>query len=108
MTEKANGRAPGKDIATVDRFKRNPSMDAASQRKRLVELLRASAQTTYSLRAKGISHPAARVRELITHGFKIATSLVTAADSDGYLHARVALYTLRAEPNRQKPGGRNA
>ncbi len=97
-TKNAKGRAPGKDSAapkTTDANDRDMSSEA--QRKRVLEYLRASAQTTYSLRAKGISHPAQRVKELIALGHQITSHSVSAVDSDGYLHVRVARYSLEGE-----------
>jgi len=71
-------------------------MSPAAQRARVISLLRAAAQTTYSLRARGISHPAMRVKELVSAGYVIRSARVTAVDSDGYAHKRVALYSLDA------------
>lgn len=70
------------------------STSTAAQRARVLELLKTSPQTTYSLRAKGISHGAARVMELRQSGYSISSTLVNAVDSDGYTHVGVALYSL--------------
>ncbi|WP_175787099.1 helix-turn-helix domain-containing protein [Burkholderia anthina] len=75
----------------------NKDMSTAAQRARVLEHLRAGSQTTYSLRRHGISHPAQRVRELILAGHVISSSPVTAIDSDGFAHRKVALYTLVKE-----------
>ncbi|WDD95747.1 helix-turn-helix domain-containing protein [Burkholderia sp. FERM BP-3421] len=75
----------------------NKDMSTAAQRARVLEYLRAGSQTTYSLRRHGISHPAQRVRELILIGHVISSSPVTAIDSDGFAHRKVALYTLVKE-----------
>jgi hypothetical protein len=69
-------------------------MSAAAQCKRVLEYLKAGSQSTYSLRSKGISHPAMRIKELIKLGFRIASGRVTAVDSDGFSHHGVALYEL--------------
>jgi hypothetical protein len=69
-------------------------MSAAAQCKRVLEHLEAGPQTTYSLRARGISHPAQRIKELIQLGYRIASGRVTAIDSDGFSHANVALYAV--------------
>lgn len=80
--------------------RKEQDMSAQAQRKRVLEYLRASPQTTYSLRAHGISHPAQRVRELIVmDGYLIDSSPVTAIDSDGFMHRGVALYSLGGEPD---------
>jgi len=104
-TPNGKGRDSGKS-ATQKTTTRNDSrqasrkeqdMTASAQRKRVLEYLRASPQTTYSLRAHGISHPAQRVRELIAEGHPITMHPVTAVDSDGFEHCRVAMYSLPGE-----------
>lgn len=79
------------------------STSTAPQRVRALELLKIAPQTTYSLRKKGISHPAQRLKELIQDGYPITKTTVTAVDSDGYTHVGVALYALEksAEPIRE-------
>jgi hypothetical protein len=109
MTARNNkGRDSGKSATprktTGNDSKQKPArlqdMSSAAQRKRVLEYLRASPQTTYSLRAHGISHPAQRVRELICiDGYLINSDPVVAVDSDGYRHSRVALYSLGGEPD---------
>jgi Helix-turn-helix domain len=76
----------------------NKDMSAPAQRRRVLEFLRASPKTTYQLRARGISHPAQRIRELIVSGYVISSSMVTAYDSDGFEHRNVARYELLCEP----------
>ncbi|MFM0031188.1 helix-turn-helix domain-containing protein [Paraburkholderia madseniana] len=94
-TTNKKGRNPGKDATQDTTTKVNhKDMSAAAQRQRVLEYLRASPQTTYSLRARGISHPAQRVKELIARGYQIASHPVMAVDSDGYMHCRVARYSL--------------
>lgn len=68
--------------------------DSEAQRARLVELLKIGPQTTYSLRKHGIAQCATRVFEWRKAEYQITTFPVTAVDSDGYSHVRVALYTL--------------
>jgi Helix-turn-helix domain len=109
MTTRNNkGRDSGKSATprttTENDSKQRPvkaqDMSASAQRKRVLEFLRASPQTTYSLRSRGISHPAQRVRELILiDGYLINSNPVVAVDSDGYRHCRVALYSLGGEPD---------
>lgn len=72
------------------------STSTVTQRERALELLKISAQTTYSLRRKGISHPAQRLKELISDGYLITSTRVNAVDSDGYTHIGVAMYLLEA------------
>lgn len=91
------GRNPCQD-ATQKTAKRNDKdMSASAQRQRVLAHLRAAPQTTYSLRARGISHPAQRVLELIRLGHQITSHPVTAVDSDGFLHRNVAQYILEGE-----------
>lgn len=97
-SKKGKGRNSGKSATQKTSKPDDKDMSAAAQRQRVVSYLRAGSQTTYSLRKRGISHPAMRVKELIARGYVIDSSPVTAIDSDGYAHNRVALYTLIAEP----------
>lgn len=76
---------------------KHEDMSAAAQSRRVLKYLRASPKTTYWLRAKGISHPAQRVKELIAEGHQISMHPVTAIDSDGFMHRGVAMYTLEGE-----------
>lgn len=109
MTTRNNkGRVPRKNAApkkttgneSKPTVRKEQDMSATAQRARVLEFLRASPQTTYSLRAHGISHPAQRVRELICiDGYLINSDPVVAVDSDGYRHSRVALYSLGGEPD---------
>jgi hypothetical protein len=69
-------------------------MSINAQCKRVLELLRSGPQTTYSLRAHGISHPAQRIIDLEDQGFCFDSGRVSAVDSDGYLHRGVAIYAL--------------
>lgn len=87
-----------KSQSSAESKRNDKDMSTAAQRRRVVTYLRSAPQTTYSLRARGISHPAARVRELIARGYLISSDPVTAYDSDGYEHRGVALYTLLSGP----------
>lgn len=82
--------------STGSRILRSRSGNTEDQRALALGLLKTSPQTTYSLRAKGISHSGARIMELRKLGYPIVTTPVTTVDSDGYSHARVALYSLEA------------
>jgi hypothetical protein len=93
--------APGQGKATFRNTKPvqykailSRSTSTEDQRARLLELLKISPQTTYSLRSHGIAQCAARIFELRKDGYPITTSTVTAVDSDGYSHINVALYCL--------------
>ncbi|MEM5459656.1 helix-turn-helix domain-containing protein [Paraburkholderia phytofirmans] len=93
-TNNEKGRNSGKSATQKTTKSNHRDMSAAAQCKRVLDYLKADGQTTYSLRAKGISHPAQRVKELIQQGFRIYSHRVTAVDSDGYSHANVARYSL--------------
>lgn len=69
------------------------------QYKRIIEALRLRPQTSYDLRRLGIYQAPARIKELRDKfDYSITTDLTVIVDRDGYHHARVALYTLVAEP----------
>jgi DNA-directed RNA polymerase specialized sigma54-like protein len=93
---------PGRGKAT-SRKKRQPNYKAISSRStatsdqhaRVLELLRIADQTTYNLRAHGIAQCATRVYELKAQGYPITKTIVSAVDSDGYMHVGVALYSLK-------------
>ncbi|WP_430226825.1 helix-turn-helix domain-containing protein [Paraburkholderia tropica] len=82
---------------TRERTKRSDN-SLAAQRATVLSMLRNAPRDTYRLRAAGISHPAARVRELIAHGYRIESSRITIADEFGFLHRGVAYYALASEP----------
>lgn len=95
MTAKnETGRDPCQDATQKTARPHDKDMSASAQRRRVLEHLRGAPQTTYSLRARGISHPAQRVLELIRLGHQITSHLVTAVDSDGFMHRGVAQYIL--------------
>lgn len=87
---------PLKSDSTTSRILNSKSSRTEAQRARVLELLKISPQTTYTLRAKGLSHCAARIMELRKRGYLIVTSRVTTVDSDGYSHSGVAMYSLEA------------
>ncbi|WP_086383370.1 helix-turn-helix domain-containing protein [Caballeronia sordidicola] len=106
-TTNNKGRDSGKS-ATPRKTTKNDSkqkrsrlqdMSLAAQRLFVLNSLRKSGKHTYWLRAKGCSHPAARVMELISLGYQIISYRVTAVDSDGYMHRGVAMYELVGEPD---------
>ena len=99
--KKTKGAAPRKENAP-SKNKLPPNYKAISSRStatsdqhvRVLELLRIANQTTYNLRAHGIAQCATRIYELKALGYRITKTTVTAVDSDGYMHAGVALYSL--------------
>lgn len=76
------------------------ALDNEAQIALSLKMLRLAKRSTYEMRAAGISHPAGLVRELRGRGFVIETHLVTAVDSDSFMHQRVAYYELIGEPAR--------
>jgi len=96
-TTNEKGRDSGKSATPKTTALNSRDMSSEAQRKRVLEHLRASPKTTYNLRALGISHPAARVRELVARGHRIRTERITAVDSDNYTHHGVARYVLLSE-----------
>lgn len=80
-----------------------PSIKAAgskaAQRVLCMRLLSIRPRHTYELRQLGISHPAARIQELIEQGELISSSRITTVDGDGFLHRGVALYSLSVGVN---------
>ncbi|WP_175796576.1 helix-turn-helix domain-containing protein [Burkholderia anthina] len=84
------------DSKTASTKPQDMSLDAL--RKMVLDALRMGPRHTYWFRARGCSHPAARVMELIAMGYKIVSYRVTAVDSDGYSHHGVAMYELIDDP----------
>lgn len=80
---------------------KSKSTSTEAQHAKLLELLRQGPQTTYSLRKHGIPQCAARIFHLRAVGHVITTEKVTAIDSDGFTHVRVARYTLIKEASSQ-------
>ena len=66
----------------------------AAQRVLCMRLLAIRPRHTYELRRLGISHPAARILDLIEQGQPITSSRVTTVDGDSCPHRDVALYSL--------------
>ncbi|VWB88185.1 hypothetical protein BLA6993_05493 [Burkholderia lata] len=93
-SNKDKGRNPCQGATQKTSKVNHRDMSAAAQCKRVLEYLKADGQTTYSLRSKGISHPAQRIKELVRLGYQICSHRVSAVDSDGFLHANVARYSL--------------
>jgi hypothetical protein len=77
----------------------------AAQRILCLHLLAMRDRHTYELRQLGISHPAARIQELIEQGEPITSSRITTVDGDGFLHRGVALYSLTTRTSLQ-PGAK--
>lgn len=103
MTASKNDNATGKGgevgISENSRDKFNARSTATkAQMDRLVELLRVRQRHTHELRMSGISHPAGRIQDLEALGFVIASDRTTTVDGDGFIHSRVAIYTIVSEP----------
>lgn len=75
------------------------STATAAQLHKLVNLLRLrDGWSTFELRRRGICHPAGRVQNLRDIGFNIDTDLGICVDDEGFVHERVAFYSLQGEP----------
>lgn len=74
------------------------STSTTAQLAKLLEMLRVQQRNTYECRSRGISHPAARVKDLIALGCVITSSRITTVDAAGFAHRNVALYSLLSEP----------
>lgn len=104
MTEKTKAAAPDQESAALAKQQsdskaiRSRSTSTDAQFARLVALLRTGPQTTYSLRKHGIAQTSSRIFDLRARGYVIHTELIDAYDSDGYLHTKVARYSLLQEP----------
>lgn len=102
--QKTKAAAPGQESAALAKQQadskaiRSRSTGTEAQFSRLIALLRTGPQTTYSLRKHGIAQTSSRIWDLRARGYIINTELVNAYDTDGYLHTRVALYSLVQEP----------
>lgn len=77
------------------------STSTAAQLTKALELLRRRQHHTYEFRARGISHPAARVKDLIARGYVITASRITTVDAESFEHRNVALYELVSEPSKE-------
>ena len=75
-----------------------------AQYARLLPMLRVRNCNTIELRRAGVMMPAARIKELNErHGFNIVTiDRVDLWDEWGFLHPRVAVYSLTREPDDQR------
>lgn len=66
-----------------------------AQRARILALLAVRPHNTEELRQAGVYQVATRIRELRDMGYDIQTSVrISLWDRDGFLHPRVAVYTL--------------
>lgn len=96
--EATTNRAQAPKQTKPQRQSSDKSTSTEAQIARLLHFIRRRSRSTYDLRSQGISHPAARVKDLMRRGYVIASDRITSVDSDGFTHQRVALYSLVAEP----------
>jgi hypothetical protein len=63
-------------------------------------MLRQGERSTFDFRKAGVIHPAMRIKELNEKfGFQIPrVDLRDLWDADGFMHKRIAVYALMAEP----------
>ena len=71
-----------------------------AQYARIITMLRQGERSTIELRRAGVIHPAMRIKELNEKfGFQIPrVDLRNLWDEEGYMHKRIAIYALHAEP----------
>ncbi|HBF26026.1 MULTISPECIES: helix-turn-helix domain-containing protein [Nitrosomonas] len=73
-------------------------MDAETQKKAVLKLLRVKPMSTFELRNHGVAHPAGRIQELRKSGHVINTVLGDGVpDHRGLSHHNVARYVLVRE-----------
>lgn len=88
--------------ATIDvakaRILASRSTSKTAQLVKAAEMLSRRPHHTYEFRVCGISHPAARVKDLIARGYVITSSRITTVDAEAFVHRNVALYELVSEP----------
>ena len=99
--EKAVGvqvTAPTGDSESDKRKSSAKSTSKDAQIERMLALLQRGPRHTHELRRHGISHPAARVLDLVQRGWNIASDRISTVDSDGFTHNRVARYSLISKP----------
>lgn len=77
---------------------RSRSTETEAQEQRILAALRTGPKTTDDLRRLGIYQVSARIWSLRQQGNEIETALFDGYSADGYSHARMARYTLKAEP----------
>lgn len=76
------------------------SVATQAQYVRIIDMLRVGEKSTFDFRKAGVMSPAARIKELNDeHGYSIPTvARRDLYDAEGFMHPRVAVYALRAEP----------
>lgn len=77
------------------------SQTRSAQCAKALAMLRTAPRHTYDFRAAGVSHPAARIGELIDMGFCIEVARIDCTDSAGFFHHGVALYRLVSDVARE-------
>jgi hypothetical protein len=84
----------------------NPKSTATeAQYERVLTMLRTGPRNTMEFRRAGVMAPAARIKELNDeYGYAIPTvDRVDLWDEWGFKHARIAVYSLHAEPEMEGP-----
>lgn len=106
MTYTSKQKAPGLQSEGFDintskpRHSNAKSTATEAQYRRIVRMLRTGDKSTFDFRKAGVMAPAARIKELNdNHGAYIPTVAQRDMwDEEGYLHPRVAIYSLVDEP----------
>lgn len=87
-----------KGASSITSCKPNSSTSVVSQRNKILAILRRQPTTTLQFREQyGICSPASRIMELKLLGFNITKELLSAVDSCGVEHNRIARYALLQE-----------
>ena len=105
MTEPRSEKAHRRNGRPLENTKQHRQFSAKStareaQYQRIIALTRTGDRSTIELRKAGVMMPAARVKELREQrGYDIQrVALRDLYDEEGFLHPRVAIYSLLSEP----------
>lgn len=103
---KASPAATGEALDTSTQVLKRTfrAADRQAQRDRILEALRRRPHTTDELRRDPIGsfQCPTRIHELRKAGYAIETARVEVVDADGFIHPRVALYSLVGEPEQRQ------
>lgn len=93
-----SGNDSDKAATTQPNRKVRRALSREGQNAAALDVMRRRPVNTFELRRMGMASPAARIQDLESMGYVIASDRIVAVDSDGFSHYGVALYTLLAEP----------
>lgn len=87
-------KSPSKGACVGRRGINSKSTSKAAQYARILALLAIRPHNTEELQKAGVFRVSARIRELRALGYRILTERIQFTDRDGFVHERVALYSL--------------